>query len=132
MREELAKIYGTRRSFQAVFDKFGVRSGYKTPLTTILVLDVVDMTTKRIVTDHLWFTMGKRFAVLDLKPGDIIRFKARVTSYEKGYRGHREEYETGVGIDYRLSFPTDVVKLNLVAGSNQMQLTTFLQGREMS
>ena len=115
MREELAKLFGQRRRFQGVFVRFGQKSGYKGVLTTILLKDIVDVISQKLVSDHSWFTMGKRFAELDLKEGDIIRFYARVTSYIKGYRGRQDEDDYDckpVERDFRLSFPTKFVKVS--------------------
>lgn len=84
-------------------------------LTTILLKDIVDVVSQKLVTDHIWFVLGKRFEKLDLKEGDIIRFDARVTDYIKGYRGHRyeEDYDCKpVERDFRLSFPTKFVKVS--------------------
>jgi hypothetical protein len=68
-----------------------------------------------LVADHLWFTMGKQFAALELKKGDTVAFNARVTMYEKGYRRNRNGEEigeiNGECVDYRLSYPTAFVKI---------------------
>lgn len=108
MRAELAKLNGKRRRFKGVFVRFGKKAGYKEPLITILLKDVVYIASGKVVADHLWFTMGKRFSLLELKEGDVIRFDARVTSYVKGYRdrGDDKPLET----DFRLSFPSNLVK----------------------
>lgn len=117
MREDLAKLCGVRRRFEGVFERFGKKTGYKEILTTILLRDVKDVSSGKIVTDHLWFTMGKRFEALRLVKGDVVRFTARVTEYEKGYKGRRNEddyddYDSKpVEVDYRLSFPTKFVKM---------------------
>ena len=114
MREQLAKLHGARRRFQGIFVRFGTKSGYKGPLTTILLKDVVDVASSKLVSDHLWFTMGKQFEGLDLKEGDVVRFNARVTEYEKGYKGRQDEdaynYKP-IQRDYRLSFPTQFIKM---------------------
>lgn len=111
MREELAKRKGKRERFQGTFSRFGVKAGWKRPLRTMLITSVVEISTGKEVTDHLWFTVGKRFDALDLKEGDVVRFDARVTSYQKGYMGHKELDEIVVPqTDYRLSFPSKVEK----------------------
>jgi hypothetical protein len=115
MREKLEKLNGARRRFQGVFVRFGKKAGYRDVLTTILLRDVVDLSSKKVVTDHLWFTMGKQFERLGLKEGDIVRFDARVTEYEKGYKGRRDDEDFDdfkpLERDYRLSFPTKFVKV---------------------
>jgi len=118
LREELAKLCGKRRRFEGVFERFGQKSGYKDVLTTILLSAVKDMFSGTVVTDHLWFTMGKRFEALKLTKGDVVRFDARVTSYEKGYMGRQDEdaYDfKPVETDYRLSFPSKFIKVSTTA-----------------
>jgi hypothetical protein len=133
MREGLAKIEGSRRMFQGVFVRFGKKRGFKGPLTTILLKDIQDIVARKVVTDHLWFTMGKRMARLDLKEGDVVKFEARVTEYLKGYKGRRDEDDfegnyQSLEYDYRLSFPTKIVKLQAVS-PDQIQLTSFATSR---
>lgn len=114
VREKLARLNGVRCGFQAVFVRFGLKSGYKGgPVTTILLKDIVKVGSGEVVTDHLWFTQGKRFEALDLKKGDVVQFDARVTEYNKGYRGRYEDdynYKP-VERDYRLSFPSRLTKV---------------------
>lgn len=56
MRKEL-KIIGSRdrHVFTATFIRFGFRDGYKGPVKTILLQDV--LLDDKIVTDHLWFDL---------------------------------------------------------------------------
>lgn len=86
MRKEL-KIIGSRdrHVFTATFIRFGFRDGYKGPVKTILLQDV--LLDDKIVTDHLWFDLTKGFESADLLPGDVVEFCARVSIYEKGYKG---------------------------------------------
>lgn len=58
MRKEL-KIIGSRdrHVFTATFIRFGFRDGYKGPVKTILLQDV--LLDDKIVTDHLWFDLPK-------------------------------------------------------------------------
>jgi hypothetical protein len=114
LRDELAKIHGVRREFQGIFDRYGTKSGWKGLVRTILLLDVEDCLTHKIVTDHLWFNETKGFAANQLQQGDVVRFHARVTRYVKGYRGRRDEDfddRPPVELDYRLSFPTKLTLL---------------------
>src|SRR5208283_5656770 len=107
MRLKLAQYNGKRRRFEGTFERFGVKAGYKGPLKTLVLLNVVDVYTREEVCDHLWFTVGKQLDRLDLKEGELIRFYARVTQYLKGYV-HRGEDNREV--DYRLSYPTKFAK----------------------
>ncbi len=113
MREQLKQFFGLRRVFQGQFKRFGSKSGWKGPVRTILLVDVIDVITKQIVANHCWFTCGKRFDSLALEEGNLVRFTARVTEYLKGYRGGYNEYgEEGFQeLDYRLSFPSKVEKM---------------------
>jgi hypothetical protein len=125
VREQLAKVYGIRGHFQGVVDRFGVKAGWKHSLTTVMLRDVSDCTTKKVVTDHLWFVVHKQFASLNLAAGDVVSFDARVTKYLKGYQGRRNEDDYDrkpVEIDYRLSFPTKMKKIK----SATTQITTPL------
>lgn len=90
MRKEL-KIIGSRdrHVFTATFIRFGFRDGYKGPVKTILLQDV--LLDGKIVTDHLWFDLTKGFESADLLPGDVVEFCARVSIYEKGYKGYRND-----------------------------------------
>lgn len=81
MRKEL-KIIGSRdrHVFTATFIRFGFRDGYKGPVKTILLQDV--LLDGKIVTDHLWFDLTKGFESADLLPGDVVEFCARVSIIE--------------------------------------------------
>lgn len=82
MRKEL-KIIGSRdrHVFTATFIRFGFRDGYKGPVKTILLQDV--LLDGKIVTDHLWFDLTKGFESADLLPGDVVEFCARVSICEE-------------------------------------------------
>ena len=71
MRKEL-KIIGSkeRHVFTATFIRFGFRDGYKGPVKTILLQDV--LLDGKVVTDHLWFDLTKGFKNADLLPGDVV------------------------------------------------------------
>jgi len=115
MREKLATINGSRSRFEGIFVRFGTKRGYKGyPIPTALFKDIRSLTDNSIVTNHLWMTVGKRLEKLKLKENDIVRFDARVTPYEKGYKGYRDiEEHKPIELDYRLSFPTNVVKIEV-------------------
>lgn len=108
MRKEL-KIIGSRDRpvFTATFIRFGFRDGYKGPVKTILLQDV--LLDGKIVTDHLWFDLTKGFESADLLPGDVVEFCARVSIYEKGYRN--DVFDRPIEKDYRLSRPTKIKKI---------------------
>jgi len=102
MRETLEKYYKKRIRVRATVDRFGMRSSYKGPnKTTILLKDITKTDTKEYLTDHIWFTTGKRFDKCKLISGDIIEFDARIDMYSKGYGEYSE-------IDYKLAYPTKI------------------------
>ena len=103
MRTKIKEIGSeTRERYRATVGRMGIKSnefkGF--PERTILLKDVVNVTTNEIVTDHLWFTVGKTLKELDLKEGDEITFNARVGSYKKGYI-----YKT---TDYKLNYMSKI------------------------
>lgn len=90
MREELRTIGSKgRHVFTATFVRFGFRNGYIGPVKTMLLQDVT--LDSKIVSDHLWFDLTKGFSSADLSPGDVVEFCARVSAYEKGYKGHKDD-----------------------------------------
>jgi hypothetical protein len=110
-RSKLAHV-GTkeRHTYTATFTRFGSKHAYRgDDIKTLLLSDV--RLNGQIVTDHLWFTCGVTWERLDLQPNDLVQFDARVSQYEKGYKGHREDVFAPVLTDYRLERPTRVRKI---------------------
>lgn len=110
MRKELKQINGQRMGFTGVFARYGHKNGYKGPIRTLLFTDVRRVDTGKIITDHVWFTITKGFEALqgELVEGSTVSFNARVSKYEKGYKGYREDVYAPVEYDYRLSYPTKI------------------------
>jgi hypothetical protein len=95
MRTNLAKIDGKRLLLTATIGRFGTKSNYHGfPQQTICFLNVKDADNK-ILTDHVWFTVGKTIEKLNLQENQIVSFYARVSSYVKGY--YKDEF------DYKLN-----------------------------
>lgn len=111
MREELRTIGSKgRHVFTTTFVRFGFRNGYIGPVKTMLLQDVT--LDSKIVSDHLWFDLTKGFSDADLSPGDVVEFCARVSAYEKGYKGHKDDVlNRPIERDYRLSRPTKIKKI---------------------
>ena len=111
MRKELAKDEGERKTFRAIFKRIGKKVNYKGySEDTILLSNVSDVVTGKVVADHMWFSFTKGFEGIDLKEGAILEFDARIKSYKKGY------VNKGYGInkqklDYKLSHPTKIRKI---------------------
>ncbi|CAH0530728.1 hypothetical protein CTH30272_03070 [Allocatenococcus thiocycli] len=108
MRKELKAIDGQRMRFVARVGRFGEKSAFRGgPIPTILLNDVRIAETGKQVTDHLWFTKGKSWDLC--KVGLEVEFDARVTTYEKGYKGYRDDvYDAPITIDYKLERPTKI------------------------
>ena len=111
MRKKLKDLGAEdRHTFIGTFERFGFKNAFKgPPLQTVLLLDIKEATSGSFVTDHLWFTKTKGFDKLGLKQGDVVQFDARVASYTKGYQG---DWDSWLEKDYKLSYPTKLVKLN--------------------
>lgn len=102
MREELKKYYNQRIRVRATVERYGIRSTYKgSNKMTILLKDITNTNTQEYLSDHIWFTVGKRFEKLKLISGDIIEFDARIDTYSKGYAEDSH-------IDYKLAYPTNI------------------------
>jgi hypothetical protein len=113
MRAALAAHEGIRETFCGTVVRFGSKANFKGyPQPTLLIKEIKETATGKFLADHLWFTVGKRLAELYLQADDIIQFDARVTPYEKGYKGYRDDVDAPISIDYRLSFPTNIKKIN--------------------
>jgi hypothetical protein len=108
MRKALGEKEGERRSFQATFVRFGSKRGYQGyKEETILLKNIIDVETNKIVADHSWFNFTKSFQTLNLTEGIQIRFDARIKEYRKGYVNRRYGIDNSKK-DYRLSHPTNV------------------------
>ncbi len=105
MRTEQVPHLNQRATYQGRVAGFGSKPAYRgNPRPTMLLVDVRDAA-GRVVTDHLWFTIGQRLAALQLAVGDQVQFDARVTTYAKSYKG-RQQGGKPVALGYRLSYPT--------------------------
>jgi hypothetical protein len=106
MRRRLAVREGIRGTFTATFERFGSKNGYKGGTVPTLLFHNVHDHAGTHVCDHLWFTWGQAWRRLAPRPGDRVRFDARVKLYTKGHG-----QAGNVSIDYKLCFPT---KLGIV------------------
>ena len=115
MRTELMNIGSEERlTFKGVFERFGMKRGWKGRTeTTVLLTDIRDADGDKI-TDHLWFNLTKGFSQTHLEQGDIIQFEARVDTYLKGYQGYRMDVDKPVELDAKLSRPTKIKKVGSI------------------
>ena len=112
MRKVLASENGVRKKFHAVFDRFGKKPNYLGYSDeTILLVRITDAETNIVVADHVWFSLTKAFAKLNLKQGMKVEFVARIKSYKKGYVNRRYNVDHS-SMDYRLSNPTRVAVIS--------------------
>ena len=108
MRKVLGADAGIRKKFRATVSRFGKKTNYKGYSDeTILLLNVTDMETFKVVTDHVWFAYTKGFEKLKLFPGVVIEFEARIKSYRKGYVNRKYKIDES-RVDFKLSHPTRI------------------------
>lgn len=111
MRKDLQSLGNQERhTFTATFVRFGMKNGYKGPEKTVLLQDV--KLDDKIVCDHLRFNFTKGFQQCNLQEGDVVQFDGRIASYEKGYKGYREDPELifshPIETDYKIERPSKV------------------------
>ena len=125
MRTKLAEINKKRSTFTAKFIRYGTKSAYRgLQIQTLLFVEVKDEGGE-IVTDHIWFIRTKGFDKYALAENDIVRFDARVKEYYKGYKGYREDVYNPIEKDYKLSHPTNIIRINNAPSesTNQLKIT---------
>jgi hypothetical protein len=110
MRNELAERGGERATYRGVFQRYGMKNGWKGSAETTVLLAPVADANGHPVCDHLWFNLTKQFADLDLLEGDIVEFAGRVVPYTKGYQGRRDDVDKPMDTDYKLSRPTNAAR----------------------
>jgi len=108
MRKELAAEEGKRKKFKAVFERVGKKVNYKGySEETVLLKNVVDLESQKVVTDHVWFSYTQGFIKASLNPGDGVEFEARVKEYHKGYVNRNYKINNST-TDFKLSNPTKI------------------------
>jgi hypothetical protein len=110
MRKELAAEAGKRKKFKAVFEKMGKKVNYKGySEETILLKNIIDCDTNKVVADHVWFSYTQGFIKASIQPKDVIEFEARIKEYRKGYVNRDYKINNTV-TDFKLSNPTKIKK----------------------
>lgn len=123
MRVKLKDRLGKRGRFTAQISRFGLKRSSFGTQPTCLVKDVRDESGD-LITDHLWFRVGKLLRGLALAEGDEIEFYATVGSYEKAdpdlwmYEDDGHHRIT----DYCLKYPNGIRKLGADAVENPLPL----------
>ena len=111
MRKDLAKDSGVRKRFNATFIRVGKKAGFNGYSDeTILLKNISDVETNKVVADHIWFSFTKGFEKLSLTEGVVLEFEARIKEYKKGYVNSRYKINNTT-IDYKLSHPTKIRRL---------------------
>lgn len=106
IRNKLKILNGQRLRFSATVERFGEKPALKGgQADTVLLNELRLLGSDEPLTDHLWMNKCKSFE--SCSPGSKVEFDARVTVYEKGYKGRRDDvYDAPIEIDYRLERPT--------------------------
>ena len=105
MRHGLKNNVGERKKFRAVFVRMGKKTGFKGySEETILLTNVTDTETGRLVTDHVWLNLTESFLAAGAKEGMTIEFEARIKEYAKGYVNKRYKIDLQKK-DFKLSHP---------------------------
>jgi hypothetical protein len=113
VRKVLAKAEGERKKFSGIFSRLGKKTNYQGySEDTILLINIIDLETKQIVADHLWFSYTKSFEKISLSEGVVVEFEARVKEYKKGYVNSRYKINQSRK-DFKLSHPT---KIRIISG----------------
>jgi len=108
MRKALASEEGQRKKFQAVFVRLGKKVNFKGySEETILLKNILDLDTQKIVADHIWFTYTTGFQKLQLEEGCHVSFEARIKKYVKGYVNRQYKMDNRKE-DFKLSHPTKI------------------------
>ena len=108
MRKELQKQEGQRKKFHAIFVKVGSKRNYHGySEETILLKNILDVESQKIITDHVWFSYTKTFQSIPLIEGVQLEFEARIKEYKKGYVNSRYKIDNRIK-DFKLSHPTKI------------------------
>lgn len=108
MRQLLATSEDERRTYRAEFSRIGRKVGYQGySEETILLKNIIDVETRLVVADHIWFSYTKGFQKVNLQEGVLVEFEARTKKYKKGYV-NRKWKVNDQREDYKLSNPTKI------------------------
>ena len=108
MRTRLRALrFKKRPTFTAVFSKFGSVKVNDMVIQTALLFNVAYK--GRVVANHVWIIETRPLCVAGVKKGSLIRFKATISEYLKGYLGKRPVLGKNLlELDYCLIYISDV------------------------
>lgn len=108
MRLALKNRVGIRERYTATVQKFGTRPGSNGQSQLTICFEKVTDDLGESVAEHIWMVYSDPFRALQLQPGDVVSFEARVQKYRKGYAGWRDGELRSFGVDYQLINPSAV------------------------
>ena len=119
MREQLQEVSGQVVQFTARIGRPGTVTTDWRADVTLLLEDLRFASDGSPAADHVWCRDGKWSA--RLRPGDRVRFEARVVRYLKGYRGddRLRQSLSPVVVDCKLKQPRKVVVLDQAIGDGR-------------
>jgi hypothetical protein len=107
MRSELKKIELVRQTFIGEFERYGEKPNWNGYLEKTILFKNIKDSEGNLMTDHIWFTVGKRIESLQIKSvGTLVQFDARVKPYIKGYVNFRQGIDERTR-DFKLNNPTN-------------------------
>lgn len=137
-RYKLQKHNSKRRVFTGQFERIGKKHGSQSG-ATLLLTNIKDHRGD-VICDHLWVNYTKGIARLNsLFPGDVLKFKARVKTYQhateearqkKGHLTEEDYYE-----EYGLSHPSNyqlVTKVKPPQGKERQNTSWMTHRKDFS
>jgi hypothetical protein len=97
MRTRLSKYRNQSTTFIAAVGRRGTIQRSTSPFHETVCLEFLTAG-NQLVSDHLWVKLTEELSQRFPQYGDVIRFRARVQPYSKGYAGNRIPSQ----VDYRL------------------------------
>lgn len=111
MRKGLRNPDKEWHTYTAKIERFSSKRKNGNNMKTMLVTNTRDRDeNNKIVTEHLWLTLGKKFENLNLKEGDLIQFDALASTYENSFVGYKV---VASKINVKLLFLMNVKKISL-------------------
>lgn len=116
MREQLQEVSGQVLQFTTRIGRPGTVTTDWRADVTFLLEDLRFASDGSPAADHVWCKDGKWSP--RLRPGDRVRFQARVVRYLNGYRGNDplRQSRSSVDVDYKLEQPRRVIVLERAMG----------------
>ena len=106
-RRRLEARVGQKIRVTAVYVRIGIRQAGGRSYPTVLVRNVRDADSGRLLADHLWFNRGSIWKKTRLRLGDTVEFEARAIEYRTGYWGPDpiRRLEEPPRVDFKLTPP---------------------------